>query len=257
MPIVMLALLAGSVRLLATWPVAFFYLAMYGALLLLWPWPVPRFIVPLLPLVVPTTIAGAGRLVSWLRPRWEESATFVVAGIVALNGVGIVYGVVDRQKSCVPGAPLPSRACLNDDQASFFSAVQYIREHVPPGAIFLSGKPATLYYYTGHRTVSLTLALSQTPSAFLPFLQQQGVTQVLLLAVMPFSDGMPSFNKLALGPMLRANCERLHLEKSFPPTSYLFRLPAAGENPDPVAACRAVDNYLETLSPHREVGSPR
>ena len=38
----------------------------------------------------------------------------------------------------------------------------------------------------------MTQALSQTPSEFLPFLRQQGATHILLLAVMPFSDGMPA-----------------------------------------------------------------
>ena len=245
MPIVMLALLAGLPALFAAWPAAFLYLAAYGGLLLLWPWPVPRFIVPVLPLIVPTTLIGVGRLVRLFRPRWEESAIFVVAGVLAVNSLGIVYGVIQRQKGCVAGGPLPSRACLDENQASFFSAVQYIRDHDSPDAIFLSGKPATLYYYTGRPVVSMTQALSQTPSDFLPFLRQQGATHILLLAVMPFSDGMPSYNKLALGPMLRANCERLHVEASFPPSSYLFRVPDAGETPDPVAACRAVDNYLK------------
>jgi hypothetical protein len=54
-----------------------------------------------------------------------------------------------------------------------------------------------------------------------------------------------SGSKLALGPMLKANCESLHVEASFPPTSYLFRVPGAGETPDPIAACRAVDTYLK------------
>jgi hypothetical protein len=247
MLIVTLALLAGSVRLWATWPVAFLYLAAYGGLLLLWPWPVPRFIVPVLLLIVPTTLAGIGRLVSIFRPRWEASAIVVASGILVLNGLWTVHGVIDRQKGCVPGAPLPSRACLDEDQASFFSAVQYIREHVSPDAIFLSGKPATLYYYTSHQVVSLTQALSRAPSEFLPFLQQQRATHVLLLTVMPFTDGVPSYDRLALGPMLRANCDRLHLEASFPPRAYLFRLPAADEHPDPIAACRAVDTYLETV----------
>jgi hypothetical protein len=64
---------------------------------------------------------------------------------------------------------------------------------------------------------------------------------------MPFTDGVPSYDRLALGPMLKANCGRLHLEASFPPGAYLFRLPAADERIDPIAACRAVDTYLETV----------
>ncbi|MEP7308814.1 MAG: glycosyltransferase family 39 protein [Acidobacteriota bacterium] len=244
MLILLLALLLGSPALFAAWPAAFLYLTAYGGLLLLWPWPVARFIVPVLPLIVPITLVGVGRLVSFFRPRWEEAAIVLVAGVLALTGLGMVYSVIQRQRGCVRGGPLPSPACLDEHQASFFSAVRHIRDHDSPNAVFLSGKPATLYLYTGRRVVSMARALSQTPSDFLPFLRQQGATHILLLAVMPFSDGM-SASRLALGPMLRANCESLQVEASFPPLSYLFRVPDAGETPDPIAACRAVDTYLE------------
>ena len=84
---------AGRVRpaLWATWPAAFLYLAAYGGLLLLWPWPVPRFIVPVLLLIVPITLVGVGRLVSVFRPRWEESAIVVASGVLVLNGLWMVY----------------------------------------------------------------------------------------------------------------------------------------------------------------------
>jgi len=244
MLVLLAALLLGSPALFAAWPAAFLYLVAYGGLLLLWPWPVARFIVPVLPLLIPITLVGVGRLASVFRPRWEEATVVLVAGVLAVNGLAMVYGVSQRQRGCARGGPLPSPACLDEHQASFFSAVQHIRDHDAPNAIFLSGKPATLYLYTGRRVVSMAQALSQTPSDFLPFLRQQGVTHILLLAVMPFSDGMPA-SKLALGPMLRANCESLHVEASFPPLSYLFRLPDSGDPPDPIAACRAVDTYLK------------
>jgi 4-amino-4-deoxy-L-arabinose transferase-like glycosyltransferase len=247
MSIMLIALLPGLPALWTTWPAAFLYLASYLGLLLLWPWPVPRFMVPVMPLMVVTTILGAGWLVRRFRPRWEETAVLVVAGVLALDGLAIAYDVIHRQRSCVPGAPLPTRACLDENQASFISTVEFIRDHVPPDAIFLSGKAATLYFYTGHRVVSMPQALNRMASEFLPYLRQHGVTRVLLLRVMPFSDGMSPSVRLALGPMLRANCEHLQLEASFPPGSALFRLPATDENPDPAAACRAVDDYLNAV----------
>jgi hypothetical protein len=238
---------------LAAWPAAFLYLATYLGLLAIWPWPVPRFMVPAMPLMVTTTILGVGRLVRRFRPRWEETAALVAAGVLALDGLAIAYGVIHgRQQGCVPGAALPARACLDEDQASFFSAVGFIREHVPPDAVFLSGKSATLYFYTGHRVASMPQALNRTPSEFLPYLRQHGVTRVLLLRVMPFSDGMSPSVRLALGPMLKANCDRLQLEASFPPGAALFRVPATDEPPDPTAACGAVDDYLNGVQPDAE-----
>jgi Dolichyl-phosphate-mannose-protein mannosyltransferase len=239
------ALIAALPVMLTSWPAAFLYLMAYGALLWIWPWPADRFLIPVLVLAVPLAIIGASRLVGWLRPGWAGTAAMVVAVVVALNGARTVAGVIERRGDCVPGAALPFRACLSDDQASFFSAVQYVRKSAPPDAVFLTGKRATLYYYTGRRAVSQTMALSQSPSDFLPFLRHHGVTHVLLLAVMPFSDGTPSASQPALGEMLKANCEDLHLEASFPPGSFLFRVPSVGETPDRVAACGAVDVYLE------------
>ena len=47
------------------------------------------------------------------------------------------------------GTEYPDRSCLpsgqNEDQVSFFEAIRYIRSHVPPDAVILSGKPATAF----------------------------------------------------------------------------------------------------------------
>ena len=238
-------LLAAVPVLFTTWRAAFLYLAVYGALLWMWAWPVPRFLIPLLLLFVPLVILGSARLVAWVRPNRERTAIVVVTTLLAVNGARMVADVIERQKDCVPGAALPSRGCLDEDRASFVSAIEYIRQSVSSDAIFLTGKREDLYYYTGRRAVSQTRALSQSPSDFLPYLRREGVTHVLLLTYMPVPDGVPSAAHLTLGEMLKANCQNLHLEASFPPASFLFRVPSEDESPDQLAACRAVDVYLE------------
>ena len=244
-PFVAIGLLAGGAWLLFSWPAALLYLITYCALLLLWPWVIERFLVPLLPWIVPAVLIGLGRVARLVRPRWELRVVTISAACLLLTGAVSVFAVIAQQHACDPGAPIPSRPCLSADQASFFAATEYIRGHASPNAVVLTGKPATVYFYTNRHVFSLTQALDRPPSEFLDYLRREDVTYVLLPAVMPFSEGVPRAGVRALGPMLEANCRQLALEASFPPSTFLFRVPADAGSASPDAACAAVSTYLQ------------
>jgi hypothetical protein len=256
LPAVLVGISVGLVGLLFRWPIAFLYLVAYGGLLMVWPWRLGRFLVPVLPVVVPTMILGLARLVRQFRPGWETRAALAVSAALLVSGIVPVWSVVQRQQACDPGASVPSRPCLNDDQASFFAATDYINRTTAPDALFLTGKAATVHYYTGRRVVSTATALANRPEEFVGFLRDKGVDYILLLAVMPYGEGTSGFGAISFGEMVKATCGQLHLEASFPPSSFLFRLPAADERPDSAAACAAADTYLQAWKAARLKDDP-
>lgn len=244
-PIVAAGLLGGAAWLLLNWPAALIYLITYSGLLILWPWRIDRFLVPLLPWIVPAVLIGLGRVAGLVRPRWDGPVLGIAATGLLITGAVSVFSVIRSQTACDPGAPIPSRPCLSADQASFFAATEYIRSHASPDAVVLTGKFPTVYYYTGRHVFSLTQALDQRPSEFVDYLRRENVAYVLLPAVMLFTEGVSRFGAPALGPMLEANCRQLTLEASFPPSTFLFHVPADARSASPDTACAAVKTYLQ------------
>jgi hypothetical protein len=237
-PIFVVGLIVGLTALFAAWPMAFSYLVLYVSVLLIWPWMLGRFFVPLLPLVVATTLVGIERSLESVRPARKTVAVFLVAGIIALNGMVTVYGIARQRTTCDRSALVPSSQCLSADQAGFFSAIGYIREHVPPDAVFFLGsKPAPFYLYSGRRTIATNVALSQPPSEFLPYLLEQGANYVLLSPVMPLADRLPA--------LVKGACKHLQLEMTFPHNSFLFRIRSDPDRADSSGACRAVDAFVD------------
>lgn len=246
MPAVAGAFVAGLTALYARWPVAALYLASYAALLLAWPWTLDRFLYPVVPLAVLTILVGARRLAMLIGSRWAPVAAMLLAALLAINGMITVAEIIRTRHGCHRGGFLPSASCIPVRYASFLDSVRYIEGHAGRDAVFVSGRASTLYYFTGRRAVSLTQALAVPPAAFPDFLRDHRVDYVLLSAVAPFSEGVPAVGGVPLARMVKANCTELRLEGLFPPSTFLFSVPAAGVSTDATAACEAADSFIAT-----------
>lgn len=226
----------GLVVLFRRWRPAALYLLSYGALLALWPWKLARFVNPVLPLLVLAVLLGTEALACRVRAHWGGPAVLTLALLLTVNGAVRTAAIIREENGCERGTVYPVGTCLRQDQVSFFSAVEYINHRVPPEAIFLSGKPATLYYYTGRQTISREAAAAQDPSSFPGFMRGFGPTYVLLGNLHPFEP-------VRLAGLLEANCDALELEAAFPPRTYLFRVLNDGAPSNNGAACDAVREY--------------
>jgi hypothetical protein len=234
-----LALGTGLVVFLRRWRLAALYVLAYAGLLLVWPWQFGRFMIPILPLLVPAAILGAGELVGRVGARWRLAA--MIAFALALTGWGAARTTswILKDRHCERGSVPPAASCVLRDQASFFDAVRYVNRALPPDAVLLTSKPEPFYYYTGRRTVPYDIAVVQRDSLFLPFLQSYGADYVLL-------GSLQIFEISRLIRRLEANCRDLALVAEFPPRTYLFRVHRPGEQPgddacDAVAAARAAN----------------
>ncbi len=111
-PVLLGGLGVGLFALAIEWPATIVYIVSYGALLMVWPWTIGRFLLPLLPWLVSALIIGIDRLVAIVRPRWRTAGICLAAGVLALKGLSDTSHTIERRQPCDRAAALPSRACL-------------------------------------------------------------------------------------------------------------------------------------------------
>jgi hypothetical protein len=234
----LLLILLGSLglwTLLRRWRPAALYLLLYAGVLALWLWRVERFVVGLLPLIVPAVLMGGtalGALVRLRRPWLVPAAIALV--LLATGAVRTADAVADARR-CDRTATLPDPACMTADQASFFDAIRWTQARADEDAVFLTAKAAPLWIYTGRQSVSFHAAARADTAALIPFLQELGTDYILLTVL---DEAEPR----RFAPRLAAVCDRLALEATFPPNALLFSIrTGASSNGD---ACTALARYL-------------
>lgn len=228
--------MAGLVTLLGRWRPASLYGLGYAGLLVVWTWPITRYLVPIEFVLVPAIVLGAAALAARVRPTWSVAAALGVA--LGLGGLATVRtaDLVASRVGCDRSGDMPPANCLSSAQARFFDALRYITRELPSEAVLLSAKYATLYYYTGRTTVSYRGTLAQDSASMVPFLRGQRVTHVLL-------GRLHISEKRDLAPRLRAACRNLAVERAFGEATFLFRLETATPV-DADRACSTIDDYL-------------
>lgn len=257
--------LTGLVVLWKRWRIAALYLATYGGILLIWPWTVGRFVVPLLPLLMLAVLLGLGTGARWiahLAGSWTASTrtpsrwppwitpvgtawTVVLAFALATTLWGSARTVqeVHTSRECARGSEPPDASCVLRDQASFFEALRYISQELPEDAVILSAKPEPLHHYTRRLTAPIDDALRQSPDGFLSFAREHGTGYVLL-------GSLQQAEIHRLPELLEPNCRELALVREFPPRTYLLRLRVSEEPPgddgcDAVAASRRANVHRD------------
>lgn len=243
----------GVVALFRRWRPAALYLLAYAVLLLVWPWRVGRFLLPIIPLLVPATILGLGVALRPLGARWRVAGMVALTLVIAATGSARAGESLRERQGCTRGSRPPSTGCLHgqqaQDQGSFFAALDYIDRRLPRDAVFLVAKRAPLYYYTERLSVPFDVAIGTAPREFVPHLRRSGVTHVLLSNLARRERGL--LERLA------ASCGELVLERAFPPRTYLFRIRDGGTPDTSSSACEALAEYRKTVVGHDRGGCGR
>jgi hypothetical protein len=182
-------LVAGGLGLLELWrrlPAGVLLLSCYGSLLLLWPYPLERFLAPVIPLGVATVLLGIRRgsaaLAQSGRLRWLIPG--IVAGLLVVSALAINGRRLRAARTCNREAPYVSPGCYTSEQRGFFAAVREAERILPRGAVLLTPKPATVHWLTGLRAVDQFRATSLTPDSLRSYLREQGAELILLSQVL-------------------------------------------------------------------------
>jgi hypothetical protein len=228
------SLLAGIVVWLRRWTEASLYLLLYFLSLFTWPFVRPRFVEPILPLLVPAVVLGAAALAGAYRRSLRLPAAAVLVLLLTVTGSLQTAQRVSDRAGCEPFDLADPPACLSIKQSSYLRAVDHIDKTTPTDAVFLGVAPEPLYYHTGRQSISSAGARRTGPSDFLAYLMEQGVDYVLLTA-----------NSGWISDRLAAHCSHLALEGTFPPRTYLLRIASPDETVSPTSACEAVAEHRQ------------
>ena len=206
-----------------------------GGLLATWPWPVVRYLVPALPLIVPVLLLGTERLGLQVSRRVGFIAVVAVAAVISLTGAVQLTERIASRVQCDYSQTLPDSRCMSTDQASFFSLARYVRDSLPPDARLLAAKAAPLYYYTNRQTFPAAQVVGMDTARFWLKLRRDRAEYVVLGAL--HNAEWPR-----LADLLAQRCKDLTLLAAFPPRTYLFRLGADASGARDSAAVRPRDN---------------
>lgn len=146
--------LAGAWWLWRRWRAAAWFVAGYVAILLVWPWNLPRFVIPAVPIAVPLLLAGAA--VVGARVAGRRGARLAPAGLWVVMMAGAVWGTaaaLRERLACDPGGATRSDVCWRSDRGDFAAAMATVAREAPPDAPVVVRRGATVHFHTGHRTL--------------------------------------------------------------------------------------------------------
>jgi MFS family permease len=236
--------LAGALALRRRFPVLMLYLVFYYGLLMVWPFAPRRFFIPIQPLVLLVLVLGAvslvgrrGRLVGW------GAAAGVLCAVLAV-AVPHTLQAAREMRQCDRDHPWTSSYCYDADQRSFFAAVTFARDSLPPDARFLVEREASFAYHAKRLVEHAQVATRLAAPEFVRFLTDHRIEYIVVTRLI-------NVELQTMAPKLQEVCTRLELVRHFPPYGRLYRLlpseVAAEQN-----ACADL-NYFIATTPLRPV----
>jgi len=217
------------------------HLAAYAGVLFVWPYDSPRFVAPVVPILVMMLLAGlwsAGN--RWTAPRMTWVGVWTVAGLLIFGAIRLDAPRWVEVSRCDRSTDFwRNPDCASSTQREFRAAVDTARRLAKAGSPLLTSKAPTVYLLSGRVSVLQPAASGSDESrshAFLADLRAQQV-DVAILSRMHFAQW-------GLSPMLSMRCGEFELLASFGPHTKVLRLMPAGAPPiHPAAACAAIRSW--------------
>lgn len=219
------------------WRVAALWLCLYALLLLVWPYALGRFLLPILPWMLLAMAAGAGALgARW--GHWLGIALSIVLIAPALGGsLARDIARASDAAACDRDDPLTSPGCFGASERAFFAAVRFTRDSLPRDAVILTAKEGTFHYYTGRRTAQLLGAVELEAPALARYLEERRARYILLSHL--------KLDAWALRAPVIELCPRLRVVRAWEPATLLLRLetPAAPDSSATSSCAAAVERW--------------
>jgi len=226
----------GLAVLWKNWRPAVAYLAGYSGILLVWPWPAGRLLVPIVPLLLLAAILGVRHGLRRLPARWRVAS---VGALTVLVGLGYSSRLVTRLQhspKCDREHPFSSPGCYDPGTRSMIEVARFLRTHAKPGQVVLTGKPSSIHYLSGLQAEPAQLLDGVEEGGAAAELRKRGIDYVIISTVLPQERG-------PLAHALRASCTELRVEGQFDSRALLLSpLPAPS---DSMHACQALRAFLQ------------
>jgi 4-amino-4-deoxy-L-arabinose transferase-like glycosyltransferase len=222
-------LACGSVGLLALlrrWPAAAVHLLLSAAVLVVWPWPVIRLMIPMLPLIGAALLLGSFALAGRIGPTAQTIVPLVFAALLSSSGL-VAHLARDTNHECNRRNPYDDPACFSPGNRNMVWAARLIRDSAPPGTVVATGRPAAVHYFSGRPTLSLSALRRSAGESGTP---DPAIIWVLL------SD-LNSRERSAARRLRELGCERFEVRARAPRVVLLVpRASPAGPGADACAA---------------------
>jgi hypothetical protein len=185
-----------------------------------------------IPLLLVTAAAGC-LLLGRVGPAWMRYASFVpFAGLLMFSNLRLDAAAVRSAAACDRSSPTASPACFPEERdRAFFAATQFAADSTPPGALFVTPKEHTFYFYSGKLIFPVRRALALPAAVMLDSLRANGVEYLVLAPLGPVQQ--PYRERLL------EVCGGLEHVRQFVAIISLFRIRHGGEAVD-TEACGVV-----------------
>jgi len=210
------------------WPAALVYAGASCAVLLIWPWPIHRLVVPLLPFIAAAALGGTASLASRL-PR--RGRTMLLGLVTSTLVVGAFHTSLNRvwRSTCQRDSPYTASGCFELRARGFVAAARFVRDSLPPRAIIATSIPATVYYFGERLTAPISVLAPGAAQQGAPNPNRSPADYVLLGTADPAGD-------LAGRRLLLGRCDRWRVRARFDANTLILE-PAGSEPGD---ACLAL-----------------
>jgi len=240
----------GLSLLMRRWPVAAISAALTAGILLMWIAVTERLLSPLLPTAIAALLLGGSHLGRRLFPRAPSLAVGLLT--IALAGLALTAHISQyRWHNCDRRDPYADPGCYDAESRSLVMATRFVRDSLPVNAVVASSKPATVYYFSGHRTVDLASLLRRERARGVLEWGPQGVNFLILSRTGPMERG----RGLA---MVNRHCRELSVRATIPPSSTLVLAPRDSLS-GTTDACSALAQFaadLRELTPQARILPP-
>ena len=240
--ILTLGLGAGLYLVWRKYPIIVVFLIGYALTLVLYPFKMTRFIVPIVPLILLVT---AGGLVFIVR-RFVGRGTLAVTALLCLpllaGSLSKDLNMVKTAPLCTSADPLGPTTCSTPAQRSFFAAVAFARKDTPPDAGFVTLKEATFALLADRRVQHPERVIRQDSLRLIDTMRNWGLEYVVLTPL----------HHSRLGKYLLRQCAELHVLQAFPADTYILKLGRPGDAGGS-DACGVLAHYATTYSGERRV----
>jgi hypothetical protein len=176
--------LTGLVILIRRWEAVPAVFTATMAVLLVWPWPIDRLAVPLIPLAIPAILLGASSLGGrGAGSRGRAWAGTIMGLTLILCGIWRDTKAVARLAECPQGALYATESpCTTAEQRSLVAGAVLTRQYLPAGAAVVTLSTPVVYHFGGHLTVHAGQLPDPPVSDVRPWLDTVGAHYLLVTA---------------------------------------------------------------------------
>ncbi|MBC7790323.1 MAG: glycosyltransferase family 39 protein [Anaerolineae bacterium] len=226
------------------WRLVILYLLLYAGLLVLWSWPIARFLDPILPFVFLALLLGAWGFNRRFLPRFSWAIPIALTAMITVSSLAQLATGIAESRTCDRANPRES-ACFSAKERAFLNAAQYAKTQTEKSARFVSSKEGAFSYHTGRELVTIATVYHRGAEGIIDRMHSNNVSYVAL--------GTGTGRERVLIDALHRVCDRLEVVQLFPPQAAILRVLPGSQTDQSGQACGVLSRPAQDSSSDPDV----